>query len=235
MPCVNCNIEFDGQFCPNCGEKKNIDKITFHSIITSLFSGLLDMDRGILFNLKNLTLHPKRTIINYINGKRRYILNPVSYAIITISIYLFLDSVLPRSERTKLPKVDIFEAQNMGRKLGYFIRDKMKFLWLTYAIYAAFLTKLFFRKYNYFEHLAINLFILGHVTVVAILTRLVYHKELIIFNFLVYIYFSILLYKVFRNPKDKFGTSILAILVVFVSFLFFLGVPFIFVNYLDNT
>ena len=72
------------------------------------------MDRGILFNLKNLTLHPKRTIINYINGKRRYILNPVSYAIITISIYLFLDSVLPRSERTKLPKVDIFEA---GQKI----------------------------------------------------------------------------------------------------------------------
>ena len=25
MPCVNCNIEFDGQFCPNCGEKKDID------------------------------------------------------------------------------------------------------------------------------------------------------------------------------------------------------------------
>lgn len=233
MPCINCNIEFNGDFCPSCGEKKNVDRITFQSITSSVFSGLLDMDRGLLYNLKNLTLHPQKTILNYVNGKRRYILNPISYAIITISIYLFLDNLLPRGSKPKLAKVDIYGTQEMGMKLGYFIRDKMKFLWLTYAIYAAFLTKLFFKKYNFFEHLAINSFVLGHATIVAILTRLVYNRELIIFNFLVYIYVSILLYKVFKNPKDKFGTGALAIIVVIMSFLFFLGVPFVFVNFLS--
>jgi hypothetical protein len=232
LSCINCNIEFKGDFCPNCGEKKNVDRITFQSITTSVFSGLLDMDRGLLFNLKNLTLYPNKTILNYIQGKRRYILNPISYAIITISIYLFLDALLPKGPKVKLAEEDLYGAQEMGMKLGYFLQDKMKFLWLTYAVYSAFLTKLFFKKYNFFEHLAINSFILGHVTLIAILTRLVYNKELIIFNILVYIYISILLYKVFKNPKDRFGTGVLSILVVIITFFLFLGLPFVLVNFL---
>ena len=68
MPCINCNIEFEGDFCPSCGEKKNVDRITFFSITESVFTGLLDMDKGFLFNLKNITLKPRTTILNYING-----------------------------------------------------------------------------------------------------------------------------------------------------------------------
>lgn len=232
MPCINCNIEFEGHFCPTCGEKKDVDRITFQSITTSVFSGFLDMDKGLLYNLKNLTLHPKKTILQYVNGKRRQVLNPISYVIITISVYLFLGSILPRAERPEVSKTDLFNAQEMGMKLGYFIRDKMKFLWFTYAIYTSIFTKLIFKKYNFFEHLAINCFILGHATILAILTRLVYSREIIIFNFLVYAYISILLYKVFNDPKDAFGSAAISILVVFLSFLCFLGVPFLLVNFL---
>jgi len=231
MSCINCNQDFESVFCPICGEKKEIPRITFGSTISSIYAGFLDMDKGFLYNLKNLTIAPKDTILQYINGKRKYILNPVSYAIITISIYLLLDSLLPRGSRPKVSKVDVFGAQEMGQKLGYFIRDKMKFLWLTLALYLAFFTKLFFRKYNFFEHIAINSFILGHTTIIAILIRLIYNRELIIFNFIVFSYMSILIYKVFKNPKDSFGSGVLSILIVFFSYLFFLGIPFLFVNF----
>jgi len=78
------------------------------------------MDKGLLFNLKNLTLYPKKTILDYINGKRRQVLNPISYAIITISVYLFMDSILPRGERAELAKVDLYGAQEMGVKLIFY-------------------------------------------------------------------------------------------------------------------
>lgn len=81
--------------------------------------------------------------------------------------------------------------------------------------------------------MAINAFILGHATILAILVRLVYKKELIIFNIIVFAYISILLYKVFKNPKDSFGTGVMSILVVFLSYIFFLGVPFAIVNFLS--
>ena len=232
MSCINCKHDFEGLFCPTCGEKQEIPRITFGSTISSIYSGFLDMDKGFLYNLKNLTIAPKDTILQYINGKRKYILNPVSYAIITISIYLLLDSLLPRGSGTKLSKVDPFGAEEMGYKLGAFMGDKMKFLWLTLVLYLAFFTRLFFRKYNYFEHIAINSFILGHATIIAILTRLIFNRELIIFNFIVFFYVSILLYKVFKNPKDPFGTKALSILIVFFSYLLFIGFPFIIANFM---
>lgn len=232
MSCINCEIDFEGDFCPSCGEKKNIDRITFSSIITSVFSGFVDMDKGLLFNIKNLTLFPKKTILDYINGKRRYILNPISYAIITISIYLFLDTLIPRGVSPKLSKVDVFGAQEMGVKFGYFLRSKMKFFWLTYIFYSSFFTKLFFRRFNFFEHLAINSFILGHATLIAIITRLIYNRELIIFNFLIFFYVAFLLYKVFKNPKDAFGTGALIFIIVTLSYLLFFTVPFVIVSFM---
>lgn len=120
----------------------------------------------------------------------------------------------------------------MGAKLGYFIRDKMKYLWLTYAIYSSFFTKLIFRKFNFFEHLAINSFILGHATIIAILTRLVCNRELIIFNVLVFIYIIVLQNKVFKNPKDAFITVALSLIIVFFSYLLFLGIPFAIANFI---
>ncbi|WP_439127961.1 DUF3667 domain-containing protein [Polaribacter sp.] len=231
MPCINCNTKFEGDFCPTCGEKKHVDRITLKSFVQTVFSGLTEMDKGLLFNLKNLTFYPQKTTLQYIKGKRRQVLNPISYAIITISIYLFLDSILPKAQGLKLAKEDVFGAQEMGVKLGYFIRGKMKFLWLTFIIYISIFTRLFFRKFNFFEHLAINSFIVGHATIVAIITRCIYSKELLIFNFLVYIYMAVLIYKVFKNPKDAFGTGAISFLVVFLSFLLFLGVPFLIVNF----
>lgn len=232
MPCVNCNIDFEGKFCPICGEKKEVQRITFTSIIESVFSGFVEMDKGLLFNLKNLTLYPQKTVLDYVAGKRKYILNPISYAIITIGIYLFLDTLLPKGEKPKSAKVDLYGMQQMGIKLGYFLRSQMKFFWLSFAVYSAALTRLFFRKFNYFEHLAINCFVLGHATILAIITRLFYNKELIVFNVFVYLYMIFLLYKIFKNPKDKFGTKALSFLIIFLSYLLFLGMPFLVVNFI---
>ncbi len=197
-----------------------------------MFSGLLNMDKGLLFNLKHLTLYPKTTILQYINGKRRQVLNPISYAVLTIGLYLFLDEILPRGTKPKTATTDFYDMQETAVKVGYFLRSKMKFFWLAFAVYCSVFTKLFFRKYNFFEHLAINSFILGHATLLAILTRLIYDREIIIFNFLVFIYISILVYKVFKNPKDAFGSAVLSILVVFLSFVLFIGLPFFFVNFM---
>lgn len=230
MSCVNCNKDFEGNFCPTCGEKKYVSRITFTSIVNSFFSGFLNMDKGFLFNLKNLTLYPKTTITNYINGKRKGILNPISYCLIIIGIYLFLDTLIPRGKTiSDLPKLDLYGAREIGVKLGYFIRSQMRYFWLCFAVYCAFFTRIFFRKYNFFEHLTINLFILGHASIISILSRFIYSREILFFNFLVYIYISVLLYKIFKNPKDKFGSVVLSCLCVFLSFLLFFFIPSIFI------
>lgn len=88
MICISCNKQHNEKFCPNCGEKAAVKKITFKSIIEDIFLTVTNMDKGFLFNLKNLSLKPRPFISSYIRGKRKGIFNPMSFLIISITIYL---------------------------------------------------------------------------------------------------------------------------------------------------
>ena len=52
------------------------------------------MDKGFLFNLKMLFLNPKSITVEYILGKRKGILNPISFLILSVSLYLILEGLL---------------------------------------------------------------------------------------------------------------------------------------------
>lgn len=228
MACVNCKIDFEGAFCPTCGEKKDIDRITFGSLISSIFSGFVNMDKGFLFNIKNLTLHPQKTILQYVQGKRRYILNPISYAIVTISLYLFVESLIPKETgyEAKIPKSNFSKKfHNIGYNFAEFILPKMKFFWLSIILYLSVFSKLFFRRFNFFEHLAINSFIVGHATILAILSVAIFKWKVIFFNVLVFIYIIFLMYKVFKKEKDTFEIITISSFIVFFSYLFFITIP----------
>ncbi|APG64053.1 hypothetical protein LPB136_01125 [Tenacibaculum todarodis] len=240
MACINCKTNFEGQFCPSCGEKKDIERITFGSMIESVFSGFVNMDKGLLFNIKNLTLYPQKTILQYIKGKRKYILSPISYAIVTISVYIIITSLLkkaPSELKVGLGKLgeqgELGRFQQMGYKTGGFLIEKLKYFWLLQAVFLSVFSKLFFKRFNFFEHLAINSFIVGHATLVAIIVRIFYRGEIIVFNFLVFIYMIFLMYKVFGKTNNKFETITMSSLIVLFAYILFMGLPFTIANYIS--
>ncbi len=63
MICIACENEHQENFCPNCGERAGIPKITFKSMFVEAFKTVTNMDKGFLLNLKYLTLHPKLAVI----------------------------------------------------------------------------------------------------------------------------------------------------------------------------
>ena len=85
MICISCHTEHNENFCPNCGERAGVKKITFRSTIEDAFSTLTNMDKGFLFNIKALVINPQKLTTDYLIGKRRGILNPISFLIISIS------------------------------------------------------------------------------------------------------------------------------------------------------
>ena len=70
MICLTCETAHQGNFCPNCGERAGVPKITFRSMFREAFSTVTNMDKGILFNLKYLSTKPKQLITKYLAGKR---------------------------------------------------------------------------------------------------------------------------------------------------------------------
>ncbi|HIP37146.1 MAG TPA: DUF3667 domain-containing protein [Crocinitomix sp.] len=211
MNCVACNNEHDENFCPNCGEKKGVKRITVVSMIEDALSSVTSMDRGFLFNLKSLVLKPQKITVGYINGKRKGILNPISYLIFSITIYLIIISVfkIPRdlSFINSAPKSSMHE---IGNEIGYFIRGHLKFFWILSIFPLGLSLKIIFKKYNYLEHLAISSFIIGQATLAGVISYLLFKMPLI-FDPIVYTVICWLIYKIYKGSFIIISYSLFSI------------------------
>jgi len=214
MICISCKKEHQEKFCPNCGERAGVPKVTFKSMFAETFKTVTNMDKGFLLNLKYLTLNPKLLITNYLQGKRKGIYNPVSFLILSVTIYLIVDAFMA----TPIENIDsnIGNTKNKSRvysvfyEAGYFVATYLKYFWLLTIFWLAIATKILFGKYNFAEHLTISAFTVGYATLFGLTGLLIFKWSKLLFNPFVYIAFIWIIYQVFKNEKDKSETVILA-------------------------
>ena len=222
MTCISCKTEHSFDYCPNCGEKSGTKKITLRSISEDIFSTITAMDRGVLFNVKSLLLRPQAFITEYILGKRRGVLNPISFLVISISLYLIIESMLrvpiANPESKLIPESDL---QKVGFAAGKQIAIYFKYFWILCIIPLSTSTKLIFGRYNFTEHLAINSFILGQATLLGLISFLIARIELPV-NPLVYLLILWMVFRVFLKPKEKYDTLLmsLGVILLFISQVF---------------
>lgn len=227
MTCISCRTEHNEKFCPNCGEKSGVKPITFATMTEAAFNSFTNMDKGFLFNVKQLIRNPRKLITEYINGKRKGVLNPISFLIICVSVYLVIDSLI------KVP-VDKNETESQAYSVGYaageFLKDYFKYFWILSIFWLGISTKLIFRKYNYAEHLTISSFIIGLSTLVGI-SIFIFTKIPLLFNPIVYISILWMLYRVFKKDSYKLSSlfeSLAAVVLFFLQlFLIIIGIGFI--------
>jgi len=204
MICISCNNEHNEKFCPNCGEKSEVKKITLTSIIEEAFSTITNMDKGFLYNIKSLFKNPKEFTADYISGKRKGILNPISFLIISISIYLIIETFFKVPVEVDEPVVHSViysKGYLIGQSAGEFIYSYSKYFFMFLIFPLANSTKLVFQKYNYMEHIVISSFIIGLATLISIITFL-FFKPPLVFNPILYIILFYLIYKIFKNQGE---------------------------------
>ncbi|MEQ8549994.1 MAG: DUF3667 domain-containing protein [Cyclobacteriaceae bacterium] len=218
MICISCKTDHNANFCPHCGEKSETKKITFKSITEDAFTTVTDMDKGFLYNCKQLFVNPKSMSVHYILGKRKGILNPISFLIISVTMYLIVESILRiPTENTggqKSPEADIMKV---GFAAGRYIRIYFKYFWILSIIPLAASTQLIFRKYNFTEHLAINSFILGQATLIGLVSYMIFKIDMPV-NPLVYLLILWLFYRIFMIENDKIETFLMSFgaLIIFI-------------------
>lgn len=200
MKCISCSNEHNEKFCPNCGQKSKVPIITFDSIFKDVFSTITNMDKGFLFNVKNLFLSPDKIVKDYLLGKRKDIFNPISFLMITITIYLIVDSLLQISgEKSEI----VSKVYSVGYEAGKFIKSYSKYFWILSIIWLSISTKLIFKKYNYAEHLVINSFVMGQATFAGLVVFVIFRVPLL-FNPIIYILIIWMTYQIFKTKHKDF-------------------------------
>lgn len=119
--CLNCNKPLNNEenFCPECGQKNDIQILNFRHFIHTIFSGLLSYDSRLWRTIAALMFHPGKVSKDYIKGKRAQYANPFQFYL-TISIIFFLllgminkyDEFVKTDEQKKLFQTSKSDSQS---------------------------------------------------------------------------------------------------------------------------
>ena len=103
--CLNCGTEFEGKFCPECGQNVETGRFTMRFIFENLLAAFLSRDGGIGYTIKNLFTRPGAMIVEILNGKRRKYFSPFPMLLFVLTIYLLIASA--SGSRGTLVKSDV--------------------------------------------------------------------------------------------------------------------------------
>jgi len=91
--CLNCGTDFEGKFCPECGQSAETGRFTMKFIWENLLAAFISKDGGIWYTLKNLFSRPGAMIVEILNGKRRRYFSPFPMLIAVLTVYILLASI----------------------------------------------------------------------------------------------------------------------------------------------
>ena len=87
MPkCANCSLQGNGKYCPECGHAYIIKRISVSTLFHEVMSTLTHYDKGFLYTLKELAVHPGTMQKKYLLGERSRYQKPFSLFFICTTI-----------------------------------------------------------------------------------------------------------------------------------------------------
>lgn len=85
--CKNCLPQGPLKFCSVCGEPFVTKRITIDSILHEVFHTLIHFDKGFLYTLKELIIHPGLMQRKYVQGQRTKNQKPFSMFFVCATLY----------------------------------------------------------------------------------------------------------------------------------------------------
>ena len=154
----NCKKNFSGNNCSECGNAIELKRINKKYIISEI-SSVLNLDKGILYTIKELLIRPGITIRKFILEDRKRIVKPIIFIIITSLIYTILRQILNFED----DYIYIPDSKSTSSGIFKWIQDNYGYGNLIMGIFIAFWTKVLFKKnkYNFYEILILLCFVMG--------------------------------------------------------------------------
>ncbi|MCC9071463.1 DUF3667 domain-containing protein [Flavobacterium sp. F-65] len=172
LPCKNCDQDFTGNYCNNCGQSTETHRLNFHFLWHDIQHGLFHFDKGVLYTAKQLLTRPGASIREFLEGKRVKHFKPLSLVIILATIY----GLLYHSFHINIfNEVDLGNSPNekvIFEKINEWMSSHFAWATLITIPFYALATLITFRKqgYNFIEHLVLNSFLAAQRLIVHITT-----------------------------------------------------------------
>lgn len=111
VKCLNCDTEFEGNFCPECGQTADTGRFTMKFIWENLLAAFTSKDGGIWFTLKSLFTRAGAMIVEILNGKRRRYFSPFPMLFFMLTVYILLYSITGSRGNLKSMEIEYLETK----------------------------------------------------------------------------------------------------------------------------
>ena len=174
--CKNCAEPLHGAYCSNCGQKLISKRYTVFDSIQMVFNQVFNLERGILFTLKELIVSPQKVTLDYINGVTIKYFHPFRFLLVFASISAVLNYYFQSIDMVKEYFGMVKEDAEDTKKVGDIVNQNLTLIILAAIPIFSFFTKLFYRKrdFNYTEHLIINAYANGLASALGLITYIFY-------------------------------------------------------------
>ncbi|WP_191858724.1 DUF3667 domain-containing protein [Hanstruepera ponticola] len=167
--CKNCNTETASEYCPNCGQRTSIHKVTFSETFQDVINGMFSLDAPLWMTLKTLVVNPGKLFRDFLSGKRKTYYKPVSFFILTTIVFVLTKSLLNYDPMQNIAQV---QHDSVNAKLlnsaGVYMAKNINNIIFSFVFAFALMLKLFFYKsYSLAEYLAVSFYVVGFYTLIT--------------------------------------------------------------------
>tara|TARA_R100001132_G_C3259393_1_gene83966 strand:+ start:259 stop:1002 length:744 start_codon:yes stop_codon:yes gene_type:complete len=219
--CKNCEAIVSEQYCPNCGQRTNVDKVTFKETFQDLVDNIFSVNAPFFITLKLLFVNPGRLFREYLRGRRKTYYKPVSFFILITLVYLLVRALIDYDpfQNSTITVEDNSQSQLLTQARNFMMQNIDKFLFL-FVINLGILLKLFFyKKYRLAEFLAIGFYVAAVYTLMTTLNMFYVQYINLGFQFLAMLlmslYFCYTMVSFFQTRKIL--TAIKSIVIFFMG------------------
>jgi len=173
MECQNCGNNFEENYCNICGQKIIKNRYTLKDVLVNATDLFFNLERGLIFTVKELSLRPGILITEYIAGKRVKYYNPFKFLVIFIAVGTFFSLKIEElGAKSRIIKI----TESSTDTIFIFFTNYWDILSLLLVpIFSIFSFLLFKRSgYNFTENLILNSYVVGYHSLISTIFYLIF-------------------------------------------------------------
>ena len=236
MECKNCgqNLAENDQFCGRCGQKVIMERLSLKNLLSNLIQLITNLERGLFYTVKELTLRPYSVINQFISGKTKPFYGPLRFLILWVTLAVVVNISLGLYDQQQATMTDFFLQQEdqdviaRQKKISDFFKKYANIIPLLIVPFTSLMSSLLLKKrsFNYAEHLVMNAYLAGFTSILGVIYLLFFwvfsipvFEGLFFTTFINYGYYSWAYKKIFSY--HLLSTLFRTALILFLGFLMF--------------
>lgn len=143
--CQNCGFEYEGNYCPQCGQKCELKRITFANVTSHVFEAVTCFDAKVPRTCLQLFYRPGLLISDYLQMRRVRYSNPFGLLLILATVFMLICNYLLPVSMAELSTnmsseiVEITSSPSEAKALDDTLAFSSKFSNWIYGNYGVFL------------------------------------------------------------------------------------------------